>query len=278
MTLPDFLVVGGQKCGSTSFARQLAEHPEIFMSPTKEPNFFSFEEQWRQGLGWYTSLFEGAAAAKAVGEASTTYTWHPTHPGVPARIADLLPNARFLYLVRNPVDRAVSHYLHIWYDRRTSEPFEKAVESIPRLIDYGRYYWQIEQYLPYFSPERWLVLVFEDFIGDPLRVHRQVFRWLKVDPHFVPSDLSPANVTSDKGRTPGAVRWALDCRPVRRIGATLLPLRVRNWLRGMGPQQEKPQVSAALRRRLWERFLPDVEALSRFVGRDLQAVWQMGDY
>src|SRR5437660_1291673 len=88
-TLPTFLVIGAMKAGTDALWKYLRGHPQVHMAPTKELDFFAEELNWRRGLGWYEGQFEGAGAAVAIGEASTSYSKHPTHPGVPERIAAL---------------------------------------------------------------------------------------------------------------------------------------------------------------------------------------------
>jgi len=86
MTLPNYLVIGAQKSATSSVCDLLAGHPEVFMTDPKEPYFFSHDEVWSKGLGWYESLFEGADGCPAVGEGSTTYTQQSMYPNAPARV------------------------------------------------------------------------------------------------------------------------------------------------------------------------------------------------
>src|SRR5690242_1505303 len=110
--LPNFLVIAPPKTGSTSLHRYLEAHPEVFMSEQKELRFFIEQRNWNRGLAWYERHFRNAAGAKAVGEASPGYALYPLYQGVPERIASVLgTRCRFLYVVRNPVDRIRSHYL-----------------------------------------------------------------------------------------------------------------------------------------------------------------------
>jgi len=274
--LPNFLLVGGMKCGTTSLAGQLAAHPDIFMTADKEPRFFSHEDKWNRGVPWYESLFAAGADAKARGEASTAYATYPIFKGVPARIAQVLDDVRFLYMVRHPIDRIVSHYMHLWYRGSLGrEGVEQAVEQVEELLAYSRYYYQIEQYLPFFPADRWLILVFEEFESDPAAVHRSICEFLGVDAGFVPPDVAPRNVTDQKVRSPVFWRWARRIPLARPIGRLLFPLdwRIR-MVRWRGARRAKPDVSDELHNRLVERLSADVEALSEFAGRDLAEVWE----
>src|SRR4051794_28578727 len=112
MRLPDFIVIGTTKGGTTSLWRYLSDHPDIFMPTRKELRFFSNNERWRQGVEWYARQFEGAGEHQLVGEASPQYTSWPRYPHVPERMASVVPNAKLIYLVRDPVARTAS----LWRD------------------------------------------------------------------------------------------------------------------------------------------------------------------
>ena len=122
MTLPTFLIIGTMKGGTTSLHRYLRQHPDVFMPEQKELNFFldeyagrpidpPEERNWSRGLTWYERQFAGAEDERAVGEASANYTRYPTYPGVAERIAKIVPEMKLIYLMRNPIDRVLSHYL-----------------------------------------------------------------------------------------------------------------------------------------------------------------------
>src|SRR6185295_6140807 len=112
---PDFVVIGAMKCGTSTLHVQLAAQPGFFMSEPKEPNFFSDDAEFARGEGWYRGLFAGAGEGDLRGESSTHYTKLPTHPRTVERLAsELGRDLRFVYVVRHPVDRLVSHYVHAW--------------------------------------------------------------------------------------------------------------------------------------------------------------------
>ena len=106
--LPNFLVIGAMKSGTTSFAHYLGSHPQVFMTKDKEPAFFNRPDSFDGGLEWYSSLFAGAGGALARGEASTDYAKYPRFRGVPEWIAAAVPEMRLLYLVRHPIERCAA--------------------------------------------------------------------------------------------------------------------------------------------------------------------------
>jgi Sulfotransferase domain len=184
--LPTFIVIGAMKTGTTSLFHYLRAHPQVFMSPLKEVDFFIEEGNWFRGLDWYRKQFAGAGDdAIAVGEASTAYTKVPEFMGVPDRIADCIPDTRLIYLIRDPIDRIRSHYQHRALIGAERSPFDDAVINDPRYVDCSRYALQIDQYLDRFPRERILIVTSEALRSDRAPTMRQVYRFLGVDEAFV---------------------------------------------------------------------------------------------
>lgn len=273
--LPNLLLVGAMKSGTTSLAGQLGGHPEIFMSTPKEPRFF--DENWERGLDWYRALFAGADAP-VVAEASTTYTMHPHRPHVGQRIAATLDPAalRLLYIVRHPLDRIISHYQHEWYEGRITTSLDRAVDAHPILLDYSRYEMQTAEIARHCPAARWIFVVFEDFKTEPHRVLAEIFTQLGVDPSFQPEDTSARNVTAGKRRRStisGAIRRVpLLAGLVRAV----LPQRLRGRLGRLGGRTlDRPTFSPDVRERVLRELTPDLQAFSTRVGRDLLARWEL---
>ena len=120
------------KCGTSTLQAQLAAQPGIFMTTPKEPNYFSDDPVYARGAAWYRGLFDGAAPGDLTGEASTHYTKLPTYPETLARMTAVVPAARLIYILRDPVERAVSHYLHERSLNNIPDGFERALETQPR--------------------------------------------------------------------------------------------------------------------------------------------------
>lgn len=199
---PNLFLVGSMKCGTTSLHNYLVAHPQIFMTgePWKEPAYFVERLNWTKGENWYRGLFESAGEAIYRGESSTDYTKFPHNLGVAERIARFAPNARILYLVRDPVVRSISHY---WWEVQWSaegRDMLTAVRNRPIIRDVSYYALQLRQFLPYFGIERILVLSTEELSASPVQSLAKVYRWLGVDDAFVPVNLdqrhnvSPAKV------------------------------------------------------------------------------------
>ncbi len=198
--LPNFIIAGAMRCGTTSLNGYLREHPEVAVSTPKEVHFF--DVHYDEGLEWYLRHFPDSDMATAIGEATPDYLHHPD---ALHRIAQTIPEVKLLILLRNPVDRAYSHY---WHNRsRDKEPlsFEAALEAEPDRIaaggedravysyaDRGRYREQLERAFASVPPEWVLVQTFEDLETDPASVYRKACGFLGIDQGFVPPNLGRA--------------------------------------------------------------------------------------
>ncbi len=144
---PDFIVIGAMKSATTTLHEQLARQPGIFMSRPKEPNFFSDDAIYARGWSWYSALFRPASAADLRGESSTHYTKLPTYPRTVERMVRDLPRLKLIYVMRHPIDRLVSQYVHEVTAGRIAVGLREALERHPELIDYSRYSMQLQPFL-----------------------------------------------------------------------------------------------------------------------------------
>ena len=168
-SLPNLFLVGSMKCGTTSLHNYLGAHPQIFMTGDewKEPAYFVERLNWSKGEEWYRGLFADAGDAVYRGESSTDYTKFPHYEGVAERIARFAPDARILYLLRDPVERSISHY---WWEVQWSaegRDMLTAVRSRNIIRDVSYYALQLRQFLPHFGRERILVLSTEELSRAP---------------------------------------------------------------------------------------------------------------
>lgn len=235
--LPTFFVIGAQKSGTSSLYTYLRQHPQVFMPEVKEPDYFVEERSWGMGRDWYESLFEPAGDAVAIGEASTSYAMYPTYRGVPARIAALIPEARFVYLVRHPIERMRSEYLHYRNLRdeaarrlciqRERSPIETALRSHPHYLNHSRYALQLDQYLDHFERKQIMVITTEELKRDRSTTVRRLFDFLDVNPSWVPPEMDlEFNRTTD-ARVPSGVLTAVRRIPGSSVLARAIPLSVR---------------------------------------------------
>ena len=226
--LPDFVIIGAQKCGTSSLYRFIVEHPNIAPAFRKETHYFS--TRYKFGEQWYRSYFPTNLSRRCFskktgqkllsGEASPTYIFYPM---VPDRMKEILPDVKLIAILRNPVDRAYSQYHH--NIRRNNEPlsFEKAIEleeercagDLERLIrdpDFvpvhyrkhsyiarGVYADQMERWFKHYDRKQFLILTTEDLRKDPQQILDQIFDFLGLPP-FKVENLKNRNVGNYKER------------------------------------------------------------------------------
>jgi len=273
--LPNLVVIGGLKCGTTSLHHYLNLHPAIHMSRPKELNFFVAELNWSLGTDWYASHFRADAPVR--GESSPHYTNLPRFAGVAERMSSVLPEARLIYMVREPVDRALSNYLHNVAGGYETRPVEEALaDPDSAYVHRGLYAMQLEPYLERFRRERIELVSREELKRDREQTMRRVFRFLGVAEEFSSPQFSREWETGGGKRSR---RFRVMDRAVRLPGLRSidrsfdrLPESLR-WLverlihNPEGPPPERPEVPPTIRERLAERFRPDVERLEALSGR-----------
>lgn len=271
-TLPSFMIVGVEKAGTTSLAAWLREHPQVFMATPKELAFF--DDQYDLGLDWYAQHFADSRHHRASGEATPNYVYYDTCLD---RIARDVPGVSLLVLLRDPADRAYSHYQA--YRARGIEElsFEEAIieeQMHPRLsatlsdrrelreyVDRGRYVRQLHAVFERFPRESVHVMLFEHLRDDPVAAFRQVATFLSVDPAIVPS-----LVGSVKNRHRGSRYRRIDRYRKRlppRVGRLFVPL-----VNSLGDRAYEPMPERA-RASLREIFLPERAELAALTGLDL---------
>lgn len=197
----NLFVIGAMKSGSTSLHYYLADHPEIFMCEPKEPWYFVKEKNWSRGEQWYNGLFaEAGESVKIIGESSADYTMMPKFQGVPERIAAYNRDARFIYVMRDPVMRSISHYWHNVRWHGEQRELLTVLQKDPDLIDFSDYHLQLTTFHQYFSEDRFYVLTFEELVARPQVMMSNIYSWLNVDEKFVSS-----NIGQQKNVTPQTV-------------------------------------------------------------------------
>jgi hypothetical protein len=262
---PTFLIVGAAKAGTTSLAAYLGGHPHVFVAPEKEVHFFDHDRKYARGWQWYCDRFAGGADAAAVGEASPTYMWEQR---AIERMAHHLPRAQLIAVLRNPVDRAYSHYWHMRGFDAESRPFEQALDDPQTELRHGylargRYAEQLKRLHAYFSPEQVRVVLFDDLVGDTDVAFAGICRWLGVEPIAAPG-LGEIHNARFRLRSPRLVNVLAATQAWRRWPALAEALMRLNRV----PVEAQP-MDPATRARLVEVFAPDNAELASLLGRDL---------
>jgi hypothetical protein len=298
MTMPNFLMIGGAKAGTSSLYAYLRQHPEVFLSEIRECDFFAFDgsvptyhgpgdaiayRRYITDMASYQRLFRRTGGRPAIGESSDLYL---DGPGTAGRIRQHLPHARLVVVLRNPADRAYSQYKHLVRDGR--EPlatFEQALDAEPERVAqgwhpiwhltargfYGR---QLEPYFDVFPREQISVQLYDDYVANPQAVLRVLFEFLGIDPTFVPDTSLRYNVS---GTPRSELLHAFLARPLAIKDALkpLMPAPVRHRLRARLMHRnivpDRSRMAASTRQRLTALYRDDVLRLQSMIGRDLGA-------
>jgi hypothetical protein len=303
---PNLFLIGAPKAGTTSLYSYLEGHPAIFMSPVKEPNFFSTDVKatfrrsqfmYPDEIDGYVELFEGARDETWVGEASTSYLASRV---APHSVRDFAPDAAILVMVRNPVDLVYS--LHNERVSNGAEPiidFEEAMAADedrragrrlpPGFNELGAVYRdnallgeQLQRWQSAFGSERVHATVFSDFAADTPRAFRRVLDFLGVDSGYVPASFEAQNASWR--RRDGVMRRMVKSGPMQWLRHSVLPAFVgekaafrmsRRYTRSRFNRRAyaRPQMRPELRRELEDWFAPDVALLGELIDRDLITEW-----
>lgn len=272
-SLPDFLIIGAMKSGTSTLQAQLAAQPGIFMTTPKEPNFFSDDAVHAQGLDWYCSLFDGAEPGQLKGEASTHYTKLPTHPDAASRMAAVLAAPRLVYVIRDPVQRALSHYLHEWSLGTVGRDVAASFVEHPEFVAYGRYPMQLAPYIDRFGLDSLLLTSLEQLSADPEGELARIGAHIGAPgPLAWDHGIGAQNVSANRAR-PLPLHGLLVDNPVATaLRRRLVPKAVRNRIRAARTRSDRPDLPDALRQELEETFRPDCAALAalapEFTGLD----------
>lgn len=266
---PDFIVIGAMKSATSSLHDQLSRQDGFFLSTPKEPCYFSDDDVYARGDAWYQALFAGADETDLCGESSTHYTKLPRHPHTVDRIAAHPSTPRFIYVLRHPIDRLVSHYVHDWSFNVVPDTIGAAIEANPDFIDFGRYAYQIRPYVERFGRERIHTVLFEELTASPQRVLDGIGEFLGHDQPLRWQELDAANVSAQRMRSSPWRDRVLDNRFATGVRRAVVPKWARQRVAGLWQMKERPELPDALRAELEERFDEDLADLSDLLGIDL---------
>lgn len=295
--LPNFLIVGAAKSGTSSLDKYLSQHPDIYIPPKKEAHYFSapslppkFQGPGDEGMNDYTirdkqsyeRLFDNVRSERAVGESSVFYLYYP---GTAERIYAGIPNAKIIVLLRNPVDRAFSAYMHLVRDEREHLSFEESLQQEEQRLslDYepmwlyknlGLYSQQVARYFDVFGRAQVKVILFEEFIRNPQTVVTDVLNFLGVDPSE-PIDTSIQYNESGQPKSRWLYNFISKPHGVKELIKPLFPAAVRERLgiRAKSLVLEKVSMNSATRYELEHYFANDSTQLEAVLRRDL-SIWR----
>jgi len=284
--LPNLIIIGAPKCGTTSLHNYLNAHPEIAMARVKEANFFLPEDgddfmppsNWGQGIDWYRTHFD--ATARIRGESSPNYTHLPRSAGVAERMRSIIPDARLIYLVRDPFARITSHYIHRCKAGRERRPFAEVLrEQDSPYVQPSLYFTQLQPFLAAFSRDRILIESQERMLAQRRAVLRRIFGFLGVDDSVDRPEFDRLWEQSEgKGRLYTlALRTARAANTRRRPLPEFLRWPAQRILRARvtgGRRVDRPTFDPDLREQLSERLRTEVESLRQLTGLEF-AEWTL---
>ncbi len=294
--MPNFIIIGAGKSGTTALYRYLDQHPQVYMSPVKETNFFALEgkradfrdpsapqriNSWSvTQLEDYEALFDGASGETALGEASPLYLYDARAPG---RIQHYVPDAKLIAVLRNPAERAHSAFTHLVRDglepyadfgRALAQEDQRVADHWSWIWHYKRmgfYYEQLKRYFDTFGRDQISVYLYEDLKADPTNVVVDIFRSLGVDPQFRPDtsvQFNRSGVPKSKALHSFLMRSSPLKAPIKRLIPTAVRKRLVADLRNRN-LREPPRLSSEMRLRLTEEYREDILGLQDLIQRDL---------
>ena len=289
MTLPNFMIIGVAKAGTTSFYHYLDQHPQVFMCSIKGSNFFGYEDArvWKwtdegeppllrhfqvKTFEAYEALFAGASDEIAIGEVSPQYFRCPT---AARRIHECIPDVKLVASLRNPADRAFSGFL---MRTRRGEAVESLYEELTPEASHvreGFYYKRLKRYFDIFARQQIKICIFEEFKADPAKVVVDLFDFLGVDANFVP-DTSTRHNPAGVPKFRWLNRLFFDPTLIR-TAKWVLPENLQGMVKRVQQQNLKapPKFPADLRAKLLDLYREDILKLEVLLDRDL-SIWLNG--
>ncbi|MEE9289121.1 MAG: sulfotransferase [Bacteroidota bacterium] len=294
--MPNFLIIGAMKAGTSSLYAYLGQHPQIYMSHIKESRFFASEGE---NMGFcgpgdelqnkrsithirdYSALFRNVSDEIAIGEASPMYI---DSPKAAERIQHYIPDVKLIAMLRNPVERAYSNFLHAVRENR--EPLNDFARALGeeesrkrnnwspfwRYKERGLYYIHLKRFFERFDRNQIRIYLYDDWQMDNIRILQDIFRFLNVDHTFVPDVNVKHNVTGIP-RIRALHRLVCKPNPVRSMLRPFLPIRLRQWIftEVQNLNLSRPTMDSEVRKQLAQSFLEDILKLQDLIERDLSA-------
>jgi len=285
MAIPNFFIVGAPKAGTTSLYHYLEEHPDVYMSPIKETNYFSYNEIKEQGLFYneeyintkeqYLAQFTGVKNEKAIGEASVSYLFYN---GVAEKIKAFNPDAKIIIVLRNPVERGFSHYL---MDRRLGfvnmsyqdildkKKYDKTGKLYyQQYIELGLYYNQLQQYFSVFDKARVKVFLYEDLQKNIQALVKELYNFLEVDADFLP-DLEKKHNAFIAPKNP-VIEKLYKYKLIRSGAKLFLGSSMQQFMKNnLFSKEKKPVLDHHLQQQLLDIYKDDIERTAVLINRNI---------
>lgn len=262
--LPDWITIGAMKAATSSLHRYLAEHPQISTSEPKELDFFVEKKYNELGIDWYRQQFTDPPNALSAGESSVNYTKVHEFPGVPERMHRHLPDVKLIYILRDPIKRAESQWIHSVGAGEWRGDFDSSVaDPQTSLPIQGSCYWkQLQEFLKFYDPSQIKIMSYEQLSAEPHAAVREVLEYIGLDSDWTHPLIGKKIHDSKKKMRPNALGMLFWEDRVRRR-------RIRKYLPYLTCSPiKKPEWNPELRARAEEVLRPEVEQIREFTGMD----------
>jgi len=269
MTKPDFIIIGAMKSATSTLHEQLFLQEGIFMTTPKEPNYFSDDAIYAKGEAWYEGLFSEAKEGDLCGESSTHYTKSPDYPLTLERMSAKLKAPKLVYVMRHPVDRLVSHYIHQWSRNIFKCDINGAIDQYDELIDYGCYAKQIKPYIAEYGVENILFVFMEAIKECPQTQLEKVADFIGYKGQVVWQDELPKqNISSERIRVFPGYKVLVDSAFMEWLRRNFIPQFIRNAIKARLMKKNRPEINDKNMAKLVECFDGDLEELAEILGID----------
>jgi len=269
------MIIGAQKCGTTTLAEILSSHPDICFSQVKEPHFFSKSQDWQEDIKSYKDLYS-PKSTQICGEASTTYTCYPEfNKNIWQSLYSFNAKLKLIYIMRDPVSRIVSHYMHNYVRGYTSEPIEEAVLSDPTYINRTRYFIQVKPYIDIFGRGQVLLLTLEEFIENKKNTLAKIANFLDINFDFSDSSISvhKNDTIKETKSTIGVEDFARSkmINNLKPFVPNALRKSIYSTLQTLTQRKihSKPSISVELNEAIVNLLALDILEVEKLIGRDL---------
>lgn len=269
---PDFIIIGAMKSATSSLQKQLELQNGIFMSEPKEPNFFSNDEIFSHGERWYSNLFRDASPVDLKGEASTHYTKLPRYPDTVERLKNYAPEVKLVYVMRQPIDRLISHYVHNWsmgfVNRKVS--IEPAISSYGNFIEYGLYFKQLIPWFEKFGKENILPVFFDRLLDSPQSELERICSFIGYSgqPCWI-EEADASNVSGQRLRKFPLYSLVVESSLGSCARRTFVPKSFRETVKSRLRLADRPDITSETRIKLETIFDEDLESLGTLLGVEL---------
>lgn len=266
---PDFVIIGAMKSATTSLQEQLEQQAGIFMTTPKEPNFFSNDEIYSNGLNWYSGLFDPASDLSIKGEASTHYTKLPKYPHTIDRLKAFAPDAKLIYVMRHPIDRLVSHYVHNWSMGFVGKKvgIEEALETYEPFVAYGKYAMQLKPWFDEYGRENICPVFFDRLLAEPQLELERICAFLGYEGSAQwRENLDPSNVSNQRLRKFPLYSLLVESPVAEWLRHKLVPQQFRDAIKDKLKLGQRPKLSEDTLTKLEVEFDEDLHELGKWMG------------